>query len=99
MVLYGTIIKKPVYRITPLGREICDLMIAVNRSYGKSDYLPCIAWECIAEKADTLNVGDRVEVSGRIQSRTYEKQLASGEMVQRTIQEVSIFKLELDNPV
>lgn len=94
--LYGTIIKKPVYRTTPFGREICDLMIAVNRSYGKSDYLPCIAWECIAEKADTLNVGDRVEISGRIQSRDYEKKLDNGERIVRTAYEVSVFKLEME---
>lgn len=81
--------KPPIYRTTPFLREITDLLVAVNRSYHKSDYLPVIAWGRNARYAAGLSVGTRVRVSGRIQSRVYQKMLESGETQQRTVYEVS----------
>ena len=91
--LCGVVCKTPIYRRTPLGREICDLMIAINRRYGRSDYLPCIAWGKLAYTASLLTPGDCVQITGRLQSRTYVKALSTGEEV-RTAFEISIFTLE-----
>ena len=85
--------KAPIYRRTPLGREICDLMIAVGRRYGKSDYLPCISWGRLAIAASGFTPGDFIQISGRLQSRTYTKVLGTGEEI-RTAYEVSIFTLQ-----
>lgn len=94
--LSGFVCKKPVYRITPYGRELCDVMIAVNRLHGKSDYIPCIAWGRNAKLLSLYHVGDPISVSGRIQSREYQKALDNGETIPRTVQEVSIFKLDVE---
>ena len=86
--LTGTICKAPVYRRTPLGREICDIMLAVNRRSGRADYIPCILWGETARAASALGVGSRVSISGRLQSRTYIKNI-DGVQVPRTAFEVS----------
>jgi len=91
--LGGVVCKAPIYRRTPLGREICDLMIAINRRYGRSDYLPCIAWGKLAFAASDLIPGDFIQITGRLQSRTYVKALSTGDEV-RTAYEISIFTLE-----
>ena len=88
-VLTGVICKEPVYRRTPLGREICDVMLAVNRLYGRSDYLPCIVWGQNARRAALWDVGTRVHLLGRIQSREYIKNL-DGQAVRRTAYEISV---------
>ena len=88
----GYICKEPIYRKTPLGREIADVLIAINRTYKKSDYIPCILWGRNAKFCETLKVGDLVKLNGRIQSRNYEKKLENGEIVKRTAYEVSISK-------
>lgn len=93
IVLSGYICKQPVYRTTPFNREIADLLIAVNRAYNKSDYIPCIAWGRNARFVQNLKVGDRVALSGRIQSREYQKRLSETETVTMTAYEVSISKL------
>lgn len=93
--LDGVICKEPVYRKTPLGREICDLLLAVNRSYGKSDYIPCICWGRNAKFASSFEVGDTCTIEGRIQSREYNKNLPDGTSERRTAYEVSITKLSL----
>lgn len=93
--LNGFICKPPVYRKTPLGREIADLLLAVNRPYGKSDYIPCIAWGRSASYASGLFVGTRLEIYGRIQSREYEKRLSETEIETRTAYEVSVSRLEV----
>ena len=92
--LDGYICKPPVYRKTPLGREIADLLIAVNRPYGKSDYIPCICWGRNARYASAFQVGGHVLVWGRIQSREYVKKIAENETEKRTAYEVSVSKLE-----
>ena len=92
--LYGYICKPPVYRKTPLGREIADLLIAVNRPYGKSDYIPCICWGRNARYASAFAVGGHVLVWGRIQSREYMKRLNETESEKRVAYEVSVSKLE-----
>lgn len=89
------ICKKPFYRNTPLGREITDLFVAVNRPYGKSDYIPCICWGRNARYAETLNPGTRLVVEGRIQSREYVKKLSDGVEELRTAYEVSVSKIEV----
>lgn len=94
--LNGYVCKKPVYRTTPFGREIADMLIAVNRNYGKSDYIPCIAWGRNAKFAGCLDVGSNVQLWGRIQSRTYLKKLESDETEERTAYEVSLSKIELN---
>lgn len=94
--LVGSLCKPPVYRSTPFGREICDLMLAVNRAFGKSDYIPCIAWGRNAQFASRFQVGDRVRISGRLQSREYQKLLENGEYMVRNAFEVSAFTLEAD---
>ena len=90
----GFICKKPIYRTTPFGREICDVLLAVNRAYNKSDYIPCIAWGRNARYAQSFEVGDKVLISGRIQSREYQKALEDGSYESRVAYEVSINKIE-----
>lgn len=92
--LDGYICKAPVYRKTPLGREIADLLVAVNRPYGKSDYIPCIAWGRNARFASTFEVGGRVRVWGRVQSREYTKKINEMDMEKRVAYEISVSKLE-----
>ncbi len=92
--LDGYICKPPVYRKTPLGREIADLLIAVNRPYGKSDYIPCICWGRNARYASAFQVGGHVLIWGRIQSREYMKRLSDTQSEKRTAYEVSVSKLE-----
>ena len=96
--LDGFICKQPVYRMTPLGREICDILLAVNRSYGKSDYIPCICGGRNARFAGSLEIGARIELVGRIQSREYQKRISEFEVVKRTAYEVSVNKLEMKVP-
>ena len=93
ILLSGYICKPPVYRTTPFNREIADVLIAVNRAYNKSDYIPCIAWGRNARFVKNLAVGDRIAVSGRIQSREYQKRLSDTEMKTMTAYEVSVSKL------
>ena len=95
--LDGYICKEPIYRKTPLGREIADLLIAVNRSYGKSDYIPCIAWGRNARYSSDLDVGTHVKICGRIQSREYTKRISETESEQRMAYEVSVSSIELVN--
>lgn len=92
--LTGALCKPPIYRSTPFGREICDMMLAVNRAFGKSDYIPCIAWGRNAQYAARFNVGDRISLTGRLQSREYQKLLENGEYMTRNAYEVSAFTLE-----
>ncbi len=94
--LSGALCKPPIYRSTPFGREICDLMLAVNRAFGKSDYIPCIAWGRNAQYASRFRVGDRLRISGRLQSREYQKLLDNGEYMQRNAFEVSAFTIEAE---
>ncbi len=93
IVLSGYICKPPVYRTTPFNREIADVLLAVNRAYNKSDYIPCIAWGRNARFVQNLKVGDRVALSGRIQSREYQKRLSETDVVTMTAYEVSVSKL------
>ena len=93
--LDGYICKEPIYRKTPLGREIADLLIAVNRPYGKSDYIPCICWGRNARFASSFEVGARCAIWGRIQSREYMKKVNEEEAEKRITYEVSVSKLEL----
>ncbi len=93
--LDGFICKKPIYRSTPFGREITDLLIAVNRPYNKSDYIPCIAWGRNARFAENLNIGERIKLWGRIQSREYQKKTLQGEVINKIAYEVSISKMEV----
>lgn len=92
--LDGYVCKEPIYRKTPLGREIADLLIAVNRSYGKSDYIPCICWGRNARFASGFEVGSHVEIWGRIQSREYVKKVGEDETEKRVAYEVSVSKVE-----
>ena len=91
--LTGAICKPPAFRTTPFGREIADLMLAVNRAFGKSDYIPCIAWGRTARYASGLKVGDKLEIQGRFQSREYQKQMPDGTVMNRMAYEVSISRL------
>ena len=93
--LDGYICKEPIYRKTPLGREIADLLLAVNRPYGKSDYIPCICWGRNARSASNFTVGARCEIWGRIQSREYMKRISEEDAEKRIAYEVSVSKLEL----
>ncbi len=95
--LNGFICKQPIYRTTPFGREITDIIVAVNRNFGKSDYIPCIAWGRNAKYAAGLNVGDNIEVWGRIQSRNYKKKITEEEIVEKTAYEVSVTRILLKN--
>jgi single-stranded DNA-binding protein len=97
IILNGFICKPPVYRTTPFGREIADLLLAVNRSYNKSDYIPCIAWGRNARFAGRLKIGDHICVYGRMQSRAYQKKKEDGEVLEKTAYEVSISKIETDS--
>ena len=95
VVLIGYICKKPIYRQTPFGREISDILLAVNRAYNKSDYIPCIAWGRNARFCQNIEVGSRVKVVGRVQSRIYEKKLEDGTVETRTAYDVSVGSLEI----
>jgi len=92
--LNGFICKQPIYRTTPFGREIADILLAVNRSYNKSDYIPCIAWGRNARYAGKLAVGSNIRIWGRMQSRLYQKRYENGEVLEKTAYEVSISKIE-----
>ncbi|MBE5040307.1 single-stranded DNA-binding protein [Ructibacterium gallinarum] len=94
--LNGYICKPPIYRTTPFQREIADILLAVNRFYHKSDYIPCIAWGRNAKFARRLEVGTHLKVWGRIQSREYQKRLDDDQLVTRTAYEISISKMELE---
>lgn len=98
MEMTGFLCKPPIYRTTPFGREITDMLVAVNRSYNKSDYIPTIAWGRNARMAKNLPVGQKIRVEGRIQSREYEKLLESGERIRRVAYEVSAASLLLQEP-
>ena len=93
--LVGFVCKPPIYRMTPFGREIADLLVAVNRAYNKSDYIPVIAWGRNARYANSFTVGEKITIEGRIQSRIYQKQLEDGSQEDRTAYEVSVSKLEI----
>lgn len=93
--LNGFLCKRPVYRTTPFGREIADILLAINRQYNKSDYIPCIAWGRNARYSEALETGDNLKIWGRIQSRTYQKRFESGEAITRVAYEVSITKMEI----
>lgn len=95
--LDGYVCKKPIYRKTPLGREITDLLLAVNRSYGKSDYIPCICWGRNARYAFSFETGEHIQLSGRIQSREYTKRISEEECEERTAYEVSASLVERSN--
>ena len=92
--LEGYLCKPPIKRTSPLGRDICDIMVAVNRMYNKSDYIPCIAWGRNANYGQQLEVGMKIYIEGRIQSREYKKKIEDGEVEIRKAYEVSILKLE-----
>ena len=92
--LDGFVCKNPIYRKTPLGREIADLLIAVNRPYGKSDYIPCIAWGRNARYASSFDIGTRIQIWGRVQSREYIKKISEEESERHVAYEVSVSKLE-----
>ncbi|MGI6621699.1 MAG: single-stranded DNA-binding protein [Clostridiaceae bacterium] len=93
--LNGFICRKPMYRTTPFGREIADILLAVNRAYNKSDYIPCIAWGRNARFASTFEIGDNIRVWGRIQSRTYQKKISENETEERVAYEISVSKMEV----
>lgn len=97
IVLNGFVVKKPVYRITPSGREITNMLIAVNRPRWRSDYIPCVCWGRSAKWAEDLTVGTAISIEGRIQSRTYVKKLSDEEREVRTAYEVSIGKMEVND--
>lgn len=93
--LNGFVCRKPMYRTTPFGREIADILLAVNRAYNKSDYIPCIAWGRNARFAGTFEIGDNIRVWGRIQSRTYQKKISEDEVEERIAYEISVSKMEV----
>jgi len=93
--LDGYICKEPIYRKTPLGREIADVLLAVNRSYGKSDYIPCICWGRNARFASGFTVGSHIQIVGRVQSREYVKRISEEEVEHRIAYEVSVSKVDL----
>ena len=95
LILTGALCKPPVRRRTPLGREICDLLLAVNRAYGRADYLPCIAWGTLAAVCGEMAVGDRLSIEGRLQSRAYRK-VIDGEERERVAYEVSVMNFAED---
>ena len=92
--LDGYVCKPPVYRKTPLGREIADILVAVNRPYGKSDYIPCIAWGRNARYASTIEVGGHLQIWGRVQSREYTKKISEEQVEKRVAYEVSVSKVD-----
>ncbi len=95
--LNGYICKPAIFRTTPFGREIADILLAVNRAYGKSDYIPCIAWGRNAKFAESLPIGTNIKIWGRMQSRKYQKKLDEETVIERTAYEVSISKMEIVN--
>ena len=95
VILTGYICKKPIYRQTPFGREIADILLAVNRAYNKSDYIPCIAWGRNARFCENMEVGTEVRLVGRVQSRIYEKKHEDGTVETRVAYEVSIASMEV----
>lgn len=95
--LVGHICRKPIYRKTPFGREIADILVAVNRAYNKSDYIPCITWGRNARFCENMQIGTELRLVGRVQSRPYEKKHEDGTVEQRTAYEVSISSLEFVN--
>ena len=95
VILNGFICKPTIYRTTPFNREIADMLIAVNRSYNKSDYIPCIAWGRNARFCGKRKVGENVKITGRIQSRTYQKKLPDGSSIEKVAYEVSVTRIEL----
>lgn len=95
--LSGFICKEPIYRTTPFKREICDVLLAVNRAYNKSDYLPCIAWGRNARFVKNIKIGQRVSIIGRIQSREYQKKVSDSESLVKTAYEISISKIKLED--
>lgn len=95
--LIGYICKKPIYRQTPFGREISDILLAVNRAYNKSDYIPCIAWGRTARFCENMEVGTEVKIVGRVQSRQYEKKYEDGTVENKVAYEVSVGSLEVVN--
>lgn len=95
LTITGTVCKQPIYRKTPLGRDIADILLAVNRSYNKSDYIPCIIWGRNAKYCEHLETGTNVKVVGRIQSREYEKKHEDGTIENRVAYEVSVSKFEI----
>ena len=95
VILVGYICKKPIYRQTPFGREIADILLAVNRAYNKSDYIPCIAWGRNARFCQNIEVGTEVKLIGRVQSRTYEKKHEDGTVETRVAYEVSVSSMEI----
>jgi single-stranded DNA-binding protein len=97
VLLVGYICKTPIYRQTPFGREISDILLAVNRAYNKSDYIPCIAWGRNARFCSKMAVGTEVRITGRVQSRMYEKKHEDGTVEPRVAYEVSVANLELVN--
>ena len=95
--LIGYICKKPIYRQTPFGREIADILLAVNRAYSKSDYIPCIAWGRTARFCENMEVGTEIKLIGRVQSRKYEKKYEDGTVEEKIAYEVSVSSLEVVN--
>ena len=95
--LTGFVCKEPIYRTTPFKREICDVLLAVNRAYNKSDYLPCIAWGRNARFIKNIEIGKRVNIIGRIQSREYQKKDENNEVTIKTAYEISISKIRVEN--
>ncbi len=95
--LSGFVCKEPIFRTTPFGREICDVLVAVNRAYNKSDYLPCIAWGRNARFVRGIKVGEKVDIIGRIQSREYQKKLSESETQTKTAYEISLNKIRVEN--
>ena len=94
VILDGYICKPPIYRCTPKGREIADILVAVNRPYGKSDYIPCIAWGRNARFAGGLEVGEHIQIQGRFQSREYTKKISDSEVETRIAYEVSVSRID-----
>lgn len=94
VILNGFVCKKPIYRKTPLGREIADVLLAVNRAYNKSDYIPCIMWGRNAKFCENIPIGTNLKLDGRVQSREYEKKLEDGTSIKNLAYEVSVAKLE-----
>lgn len=95
----GYICKQPIYRTTPFKREICDVLVAVNRAYNKSDYIPCITWGRNARYIKNIAVGTKIAITGRIQSRNYQKTSEDGSVIERTAYEVSVSKVACETHV
>ena len=93
--LKGFLCKEPIFRTTPFKREICDILLAVNRAYNKSDYIPCIAWGRNARFVKNLPVGTKIDIEGRIQSRIYQKKISEEETINKTAYEISISKVSI----